>query len=109
MFIGSQCSVGDTWFFQGLKIGNVMEKQSLIEQFGARAISMSQDKANKIKIKIERDQTKFPNFSSKYAGDHMVFFILNMVELVGLVMTFKPFLWVPDEEALYLEKHTRCS
>ncbi|XP_078152258.1 protein ZINC INDUCED FACILITATOR-LIKE 1-like isoform X3 [Carex rostrata] len=32
-----------------------------------------------------------------FPGDHMVFFILNMVELVGLVMTFKPFLWVPDE------------
>ena len=72
-----------------------MENQSLIEQFGARAISMSQDKANKKKIKKRR--SNFSNVFSKDAGDHMVFFILNMVELVGLVMTFKPFLWVPGE------------
>ncbi|XP_078152259.1 protein ZINC INDUCED FACILITATOR-LIKE 1-like isoform X4 [Carex rostrata] len=32
-----------------------------------------------------------------FPGDHMVFFILNMVEFVGLVLTFKPFLLVPDE------------
>ena len=29
-------------------------------------------------------------------GDHMVFFLLNMIELLGLVLTFKPFLAVPE-------------
>ncbi|XP_048569791.1 protein ZINC INDUCED FACILITATOR-LIKE 1-like [Triticum urartu] len=30
-------------------------------------------------------------------GDHMVFFLLNMIELLGLVLTFKPFLAVPEQ------------
>ncbi|GMN67531.1 hypothetical protein TIFTF001_036588 [Ficus carica] len=29
-------------------------------------------------------------------GDHMVFFILNVVEVIALMMTFKPFLVLPD-------------
>nr|XP_048334009.1 protein ZINC INDUCED FACILITATOR 1-like isoform X3 [Ziziphus jujuba var. spinosa] len=31
-------------------------------------------------------------------GDHMVFFILNVIEALGLLMTFKPFLALPDDE-----------
>ncbi|XP_011079138.1 protein ZINC INDUCED FACILITATOR-LIKE 1 isoform X1 [Sesamum indicum] len=31
-------------------------------------------------------------------GVHMVFFILNVVEIVGLIMTFKPFLAHPEDE-----------
>ncbi|KAH7522543.1 hypothetical protein FEM48_Zijuj07G0149600 [Ziziphus jujuba var. spinosa] len=30
-------------------------------------------------------------------GDHMVFFILNVIEALGLLMTFKPFLALPDD------------
>jgi hypothetical protein len=30
-------------------------------------------------------------------GDQMVFFLLNAVELVGLLLTFKPFLAVPEQ------------
>ncbi|XP_031270834.1 protein ZINC INDUCED FACILITATOR 1-like isoform X1 [Pistacia vera] len=30
-------------------------------------------------------------------GDQMVFFILNIIEVVGLLLTFKPFLAVPDD------------
>ncbi|KAJ4706808.1 protein ZINC INDUCED FACILITATOR-LIKE 1-like [Melia azedarach] len=33
-------------------------------------------------------------------GNEMVFFILNMVEMVGLLMTFKPFLALPDDNVL---------
>lgn len=32
------------------------------------------------------------------AGTHMVFFILNVVEFLGLLMTFKPFLASPAHE-----------
>uniref|UniRef100_A0A5B7B9V3 Major facilitator superfamily (MFS) profile domain-containing protein n=1 Tax=Davidia involucrata TaxID=16924 RepID=A0A5B7B9V3_DAVIN len=32
-----------------------------------------------------------------FPGDHMVFFILNLIELIGLLMTFKPFLALPDD------------
>ncbi|ONM19943.1 putative peptide/nitrate transporter [Zea mays] len=31
-----------------------------------------------------------------FPGDQMVFFLLNVVELVGLILTFKPFLAVPE-------------
>ncbi|PUZ63371.1 hypothetical protein GQ55_3G062300 [Panicum hallii var. hallii] len=31
-----------------------------------------------------------------FPGDQMVFFILNIVQCIGLVLTFKPFLAVPD-------------
>lgn len=34
-----------------------------------------------------------------FPGDHMVFFVLNMIELIGLVLTFKPFLAVPEQYA----------
>ncbi|XP_061954677.1 protein ZINC INDUCED FACILITATOR 1-like isoform X4 [Populus nigra] len=30
-------------------------------------------------------------------GDHMVFFLLNMIEVIGLFLTFKPFLALPDD------------
>ncbi|PON59737.1 hypothetical protein PanWU01x14_157940 [Parasponia andersonii] len=30
------------------------------------------------------------------AGTHMVFFILNVVEAIGVIMTFKPFLTTPQ-------------
>ncbi|RZC80328.1 hypothetical protein C5167_042902 [Papaver somniferum] len=30
-------------------------------------------------------------------GSEMVFFVLNMVEVVGLLMTFKPFLALPQQ------------
>ncbi|XP_073044231.1 protein ZINC INDUCED FACILITATOR 1-like isoform X1 [Primulina eburnea] len=36
-------------------------------------------------------------------GVHMVFFILNVVEFIGLVMTFKPFLVLPEDEVSNLE------
>ncbi|KAL0346081.1 UNVERIFIED_CONTAM: protein ZINC INDUCED FACILITATOR-LIKE 1 [Sesamum radiatum] len=59
-----------------------------------------------------RQHSKFlPGFHSIYrilafdsplgscdAGVHMVFFMLNVVEFVGLVMTFKPFLALPQDE-----------
>ncbi|KAJ3684370.1 hypothetical protein LUZ61_013534 [Rhynchospora tenuis] len=32
-----------------------------------------------------------------FPGDQMVFFLLNLVELIGLILTFKPFLGVPGE------------
>jgi hypothetical protein len=32
-----------------------------------------------------------------YVGDQMVFFLLAIVELVGLVWTFKPLLAVPEQ------------
>ncbi|AQK57211.1 carbohydrate transporter/ sugar porter/ transporter isoform 2 [Zea mays] len=32
-----------------------------------------------------------------FPGDQMVFFLLNAVELVGLLLTFKPFLAVPEQ------------
>ncbi|XP_066336646.1 protein ZINC INDUCED FACILITATOR-LIKE 1-like isoform X1 [Miscanthus floridulus] len=32
-----------------------------------------------------------------FPGDQMVFFLLNIVELVGLLLTFKPFLAVPEQ------------
>jgi len=38
---------------------------------------------------------KFP--CSTHTGDQMVFFLLNIVELVGLLLTFKPFLAVPEQ------------
>lgn len=42
---------------------------------------------------------KVPNtFQQIYAGDQMVFFLLNVVEFIGLLMTFKPFLRVPSGE-----------
>ncbi|XP_040384806.1 protein ZINC INDUCED FACILITATOR 1 isoform X1 [Oryza brachyantha] len=31
-----------------------------------------------------------------FPGDQMIFFILNLIELVGLVLTFKPFLAIPN-------------
>ena len=34
---------------------------------------------------------------STHTGDQMVFFLLNVVELVGLLLTFKPFLEVPEQ------------
>lgn len=38
-----------------------------------------------------------PNFPcSTHTGDQMVFFLLNIIELVGLLLTFKPFLAVPE-------------
>nr|GMC81903.1 protein ZINC INDUCED FACILITATOR-LIKE 1-like isoform X1 [Ipomoea batatas] len=30
-------------------------------------------------------------------GDQMVFFILNVVEVVGLILTFRPFLQLPED------------
>jgi hypothetical protein len=30
-------------------------------------------------------------------GDQMVFFLLNLFELLGLILTFKPFLAVPEQ------------
>ncbi|XP_024031111.1 protein ZINC INDUCED FACILITATOR 1 isoform X3 [Morus notabilis] len=33
-------------------------------------------------------------------GAHMVFFILNVVEVIALIMTFKPFLALPDDNIL---------
>ncbi|KZV33930.1 hypothetical protein F511_04155 [Dorcoceras hygrometricum] len=36
-------------------------------------------------------------------GVHMVFFILNVVEFIGLIMTFKPFLAVPEGKDSNLE------
>lgn len=30
-------------------------------------------------------------------GDQMVFFLLNMIEVIGLFLTFKPFLALPDD------------
>ncbi|XVF30204.1 hypothetical protein REPUB_Repub16aG0037300 [Reevesia pubescens] len=33
-------------------------------------------------------------------GDQMVFFILNMIEAIGLLMTFQPFLIAPDDNVL---------
>ncbi|XP_062202108.1 protein ZINC INDUCED FACILITATOR-LIKE 1-like isoform X3 [Phragmites australis] len=32
-----------------------------------------------------------------FPGDQMVFFLLNVVELLGLILTFKPFLVVPEQ------------
>ena len=32
-----------------------------------------------------------------HAGDQMIFLILNLVEVIGLVLTFKPFLAVPKQ------------
>ncbi|XP_062196912.1 protein ZINC INDUCED FACILITATOR-LIKE 1-like [Phragmites australis] len=32
-----------------------------------------------------------------FPGDQMVFFLLNVVELLGLILTFKPFLAVPEQ------------
>lgn len=34
-------------------------------------------------------------YASFLPGDHMVFFVLNMVEFVGFLLTFKPFLVLP--------------
>jgi hypothetical protein len=31
------------------------------------------------------------------AGDQMIFFLLNMIEVIGLLLTFKPFLALPDD------------
>ncbi|XP_038980705.1 protein ZINC INDUCED FACILITATOR 1-like isoform X2 [Phoenix dactylifera] len=36
-------------------------------------------------------------YASFLPGDQMVFFILNVVEFIGLLMTFKPFLAVPNK------------
>jgi hypothetical protein len=33
------------------------------------------------------------------AGDQMVFFLLNAIELLGLVLTFKPFMAAPESRA----------
>ncbi|WVZ54618.1 hypothetical protein U9M48_005387 [Paspalum notatum var. saurae] len=35
--------------------------------------------------------------ASFFPGDQMVFFLLNIVELLGLILTFKPFLAVPEQ------------
>ncbi|PAN15901.1 hypothetical protein PAHAL_3G018700 [Panicum hallii] len=32
-----------------------------------------------------------------FPGDRMVFFLLNVIELLGLILTFKPFLAVPEQ------------
>ncbi|KAK3139261.1 hypothetical protein QOZ80_5AG0380370 [Eleusine coracana subsp. coracana] len=32
-----------------------------------------------------------------FPGDEMVFFLLNVIELLGLILTFKPFLAVPEQ------------
>ncbi|KAB5551626.1 hypothetical protein DKX38_008937 [Salix brachista] len=32
-----------------------------------------------------------------FPGDQMVFFLLNMIEVLGLLLTFKPFLALPDD------------
>ena len=32
-----------------------------------------------------------------FPGDQMVFFLLNIIELLGLVLTFRPFLAVPEQ------------
>ncbi|KAG2559880.1 protein ZINC INDUCED FACILITATOR-LIKE 1-like isoform X1 [Panicum virgatum] len=32
-----------------------------------------------------------------FPGDQMVFFLLNVIELLGLILTFKPFLAVPEQ------------
>ncbi|KAL3819618.1 hypothetical protein ACJIZ3_005523 [Penstemon smallii] len=32
-------------------------------------------------------------------GTHMVFFVLNVVEFIGLVMTFKPFMALPEDKS----------
>ncbi|KAJ1274034.1 hypothetical protein BS78_05G032300 [Paspalum vaginatum] len=36
--------------------------------------------------------------ASFFPGDQMVFFLLNVVELIGLILTFKPFLAVPEQQ-----------
>ncbi|XP_024031134.1 protein ZINC INDUCED FACILITATOR-LIKE 1 [Morus notabilis] len=33
-------------------------------------------------------------------GDHMVFFVLNVIEVIALIMTFKPFLALPVDNSL---------
>lgn len=30
------------------------------------------------------------------AGNHMVFFVLNLIEALGMLLTFKPFLALPN-------------
>uniref|UniRef100_A0A2P2PQK4 Protein ZINC INDUCED FACILITATOR-LIKE 1-like n=1 Tax=Rhizophora mucronata TaxID=61149 RepID=A0A2P2PQK4_RHIMU len=35
--------------------------------------------------------------ASFLSGDQLVFFILNVIEVIGLLMTFKPFLALPDD------------
>ncbi|KAJ6700230.1 hypothetical protein OIU79_013298 [Salix purpurea] len=32
-----------------------------------------------------------------FPGEQMVFFILNIIEVLGLLLTFKPFLALPDD------------
>lgn len=32
-----------------------------------------------------------------FPGDQMIFFLLNMIEVIGLLLTFKPFLALPDD------------
>jgi hypothetical protein len=44
--------------------------------------------------KLNPDRSKI--CSIDHAGDHMLFFVLNVVQCIGLVMTFKPFLAVPE-------------
>ena len=37
------------------------------------------------------------HFACVYAGDQMVFLLLNLTELIGLILTFKPFLAAPQQ------------
>ncbi|KAJ8770368.1 hypothetical protein K2173_014981 [Erythroxylum novogranatense] len=70
---------------RGAANGISMTGQSLFKAFGPAAGGAFFSWAQK-----RQDASFLP-------GDQMVFFILNVIEVIGLLMTFNPFLALPDE------------